>query len=398
MNRQRRERHLYVVGAASSAPSTPAETVTLAGLASAFDPARFLQARRLAGQTKRAVAEALRVSPTAVSQWESGVTAPRPDHMGRLADFLDVPVSFLTVGRPYARLEADAAHFRSLRSTPARERDKAIAFTEQVWELTFALEKRVQFPPVDLPGFTGGEVEHTNFPTEPQAAARALRNYWGLGDGPVPQMVRLMEKHGIVATLVPFAGGATATVDAFSTSRLPRPVVVLTPDRANDVYRHRFTAAHELGHLLLHADDAPGDPVREKEADKFAAEFLTPTASIVPSLPPRMDLHALDKLSSEWGVSVESLVYRCREVGSISESTYRRAFQRINQLRQVGLFRPEPATAHPGEVPVLLSQAFGVAESGGLTIADLAREMQCSPRRVRMLLGYEDTRPSLALT
>ncbi|WP_200829794.1 XRE family transcriptional regulator [Cellulomonas algicola] len=360
-----------------------------------FDPARLLQARRLAGRTKRSVAEELHVSPTAVSQWESGVTAPRPDHMGRLADFLGVPVEFLTAGRPYARLEADAAHFRSLRSTPARERDKAIAFTEQVWELTFALEKRVQFPPVNLPGFTGGEVQHTDFPTEPQAAARALRERWGLGTGPIPQMVRLMEKHGIVATLVSFAGGATKSVDAFSTSRLPRPVVVLTPDRANDVYRHRFTAAHELGHLLLHADDAPGDPVREKEADKFAAEFLTPSSSIVPSLPPRMDLAALDVLSGEWGVSVDSLVYRCREVGSISESTYRRAFQRLNQLRQVGLFRPQPATAHPGEVPALLSRAFDVAEADGFTITELAREMHCSVRRVRMLLGYEDSRPAL---
>lgn len=395
MTSKRIDRHLHVVNAASRASQGSAAVPTLAELASAFDPARLLQARRLAGKTKRAVAEELEVSPTAVSQWESGVTAPRPDHMGRLANFLDVPVTFLAVGRPYARLEADAAHFRSLRSTPARERDKAIAFTEQVWELTFALEKRVQFPPVDLPGFTGGEVEHTDFPTEPQEAARALRQHWNLADGPIPQMVRLMEKHGIVTTLVSFAGGATKTVDAFSTSRLPRPIVVLTPDRANDVYRHRFTAAHELGHLLLHADDAPGDPVREKEADKFAAEFLTPTASIVPSLPPRMDLNALDKLSGEWGVSVESLVYRCREVGTISESTYRRAFQRINQLRQVGLFQPEPATAHPGEVPALLSRAFDVAAANGLTIAGLASEMHCSVRRVRMLLGNEDTRPVL---
>ncbi|KRD45513.1 DNA-binding protein [Cellulomonas sp. Root930] len=345
--------------------------------------------------TKRAVAEVLDVSPTAVSQWESGVTTPRADHMGRLAQSLDVPVSFLAAGRPYARLEADAAHFRSLRSTPARERDKAIAFTEQVWELTFALEKRVQFPPVDLPGFKGGEVKHTDFPTEPRSAARALREHWGLGVGPIAQMVRVMEKHGIIVTLVPFAGRATATVDAFSTSRLPRPVVVLTPDRANDVYRHRFTAAHELGHLLLHSDDAPGDPVREKEADKFAAEFLTPLDSILPSLPPRMDLQALDGLGSEWGVSVESLVYRSREVGTISESTYRRAFQRINQLRQVGLFRPDPATAHAGEVPALLSRAFDVAAGDGLTISDLADELHCTARRVRTLLGYEDPRPVL---
>ncbi|MEU9617577.1 ImmA/IrrE family metallo-endopeptidase [Streptomyces sp. NPDC048155] len=58
---------------------------------------------------------------------------------------------------------------------------------------------------------------------------------------------------------------------AHSASRLPaRPLVVLTANRADDIYRHRFTAAHELGHLVLHGD-ATGDSRREKEADAFAA-------------------------------------------------------------------------------------------------------------------------------
>jgi AraC-like DNA-binding protein len=110
-----------------------------------------------------------------------------------------------------------------------------------------------------------------------------------------------------------------------------------------------------------------------------------------------MDLHALDDLSSAWGVSVESLIYRCREVGSISDSTYRRAFQRLNQLRQIGLFQPEPATAHPGEIPALLTRAFDIASDHGLSIAELADELHCSVRRVRTLLGYQDPRPALQL-
>ncbi|WP_342673660.1 ImmA/IrrE family metallo-endopeptidase [Jiangella gansuensis] len=33
---------------------------------------------------------------------------------------------------------------------------------------------------------------------------------------------------------------------------------MLTPGRGGDeVYRHRFTAAHELGHLVLHGDARP---------------------------------------------------------------------------------------------------------------------------------------------
>jgi Zn-dependent peptidase ImmA (M78 family)/transcriptional regulator with XRE-family HTH domain len=373
-----------------------ADSARLQAVAEAFDPARLIQARRLAGLTKRAVADELGVSSAAVGQWETGTT-PRLDHLARAAEVLGVPPSFLASGRPYARLDAAAAHFRSLRSTPAAQRAKAIAFTEQVWELTHALEKRIQLPPVSLPGFSGGEVDANTVPTDPAAAARVLRDHWGLGRGPVPHLVRTMEAHGLVVTLVPFAGAETAKVDAFSTSQLPRPVVVLTPDRADDVYRHRFTAAHELGHLLLHADSTPGDPVQEKEADAFAAELLTPQEAVVPQLPTRMDLHALDRLSREWGVAVDSLIYRCREVNVISDAAYRRAFQRLNQLRKLDLFRREPVEGYPGETPVLLSRAFQLAEQHGLTLRELSEELCLQLPRLRLLLGNDDPRPELRL-
>jgi Zn-dependent peptidase ImmA (M78 family)/transcriptional regulator with XRE-family HTH domain len=381
-----------------NAPS-PKDRSTLAAIADVFDPARLTQARRLAGLTKKAVGTALGVSAVAVGQWESGSYPPRPDHVGHLAEVLKVPPAFFAGGRPYARLESSAAHFRSLRRTPAQQRAKAVAFAEQVWELVHALEKRVQLPPVDLPGFTAGEVCTGQQPGDPVQAAGALRQAWGLGIAPIPHVVRLIEAHGLIVTLVPFAGAATATVDAFSTSQLPRPIVVLTPDRADDVYRHRFTAAHELGHLLLHGEAAPGDLIQEKEADAFAAEFLTPGEAIRPELPSRMDLKALERLSLKWGVSADSLVYRCREVGAVSDPAYRRAYQRLNQLRRLGLFSPEPVEGYPGEIPIMISRAFALAEQNGLTMTTLARELHLPLPRLRLLLGDAegDTRPQLRL-
>ena len=380
-------------------PATSQGNSTLSAVAAAFDPDRLTQARRLSGLTKQAVANRLGVSAVAVGQWESGTHKPRPDHLATLAELLEVPTPFFAAGRPYARLDSSTAHFRSLRRTPAIQRAKAIAFTEQVWELAYALEKRVELPPVDLPGFSAGEVNGEYADASPVDAARTLRANWGLGTGPIPFLVRTMEQHGLIVTLVPFAGNATATVDAFSTSHLPRPIVVLTPDRANDVYRHRFTAAHELGHLLLHSDTAPGDVMQEKEADAFAAELLTPSKIVTPQLPARMDLYALDKLSKQWGVAVDSLVYRCREVGAVSDPAYHRAYQRLHQLRKLGLFQAEPVDNYPGEIPALLIRAYALAESHGLSLTQLARELSCTLPRLRLLLGDTEaaTRPQLTL-
>jgi Zn-dependent peptidase ImmA (M78 family)/transcriptional regulator with XRE-family HTH domain len=370
---------------------------TPAAVARAFDPARLTQARHLAGKTKKEVADAIGVTPAAVGQYEAGMR-PRPELVALIADVLGVPMRFFVAGRPHAKLDASAAHFRHLRSTRAYQRAKAVAYVEQLWELTYALEQRVQLPWVDLPGFSGGEVHSgVDLPRDPADAARSLRAHWGLGTGPIPHLVRALETHGIVVAIAPLADGDVATVDAFSTSRLPRPIVIITRDRADDVYRHRFTAAHELGHLVLHGDSLPGDLAQEREADGFAAEFLTPRASILPALPRRLNFTTLADLQNVWGVSVDSLVYRCRETGLFSDSTAARAYQRLHALRDDGAFAPQPIAGFPGEQPVLLARAFDLASRHGLTMPDLAEHLAWPLPRLRVLLGVQDARPTLRL-
>jgi Zn-dependent peptidase ImmA (M78 family)/DNA-binding XRE family transcriptional regulator len=367
-------------------------TSAVEAVADAFEPARLTQARVLADMTKQSLARKLGVSPAAVGQYEAGVITPRPELLAELGRLLAVPVTFFATGRPHTRLDASTAHFRSLRSTRVGQRARAIAFAEQLWELSHALELRVEFPDLDLPSLD--EIEQAS----PEAAARHLRRYWNIGAGPVRHLVRTMEAHGILVTLLPFARtDEIARVDAFSTSRPPRPLVVLTPDRADDIYRHRFTAAHELGHLLLHSEAHPGDLRQEREADRFAAEFLTPADQIGPELPARLRVPLLEPISARWGVAVDSLVRRSRELGAITEVTARRAYQRIQQLRTVGLLRPEPITAYPGETPTLLRSAFDLAEQHGLTLHQLADELAWPPALVRSRLGMDDTRPTLTL-
>ena len=377
-------------------PAAPAPAP--ADVAAAFDPARLTQARRLAGMTKKDLAETLSVTPAAVGQYEAAVTRPRPDVLLRLAEALRVPVAFFAAGRPHAQLDVSGTHFRSLRSTRLYQREKAVACAAQIWELAHALERRVQLPVVDLPGFSGGEViAGEELPADPVRAAQELRACWRLGQAPIAHLVRLLESHGIVVAMLPFDRGEAARIDAFSTSRLPRPLIMLTPDRADDVYRYRFSAAHELGHLLLHGDTAPGDSQHEREADTFAAEFLTPSASIAPELPARVDFAVLARLQASWGVSISSLLYRCRELGMFSAPTASRAYQRLAVLRAKGMFPAEPIAGYPGERPALLALAFDLATRHDTTLAALAAELAWPLERVEELLGLRSARPALRL-
>lgn len=373
----------------------PSTSLSNQDIARAFDGHRLRQARQLALRTKQSLADPLGVSPAAIGQYESGTTPPRAELIPLIAKELGVPREFFAAGRPLARLESDSAYFRSLRSTTAKQRAKAISYTEQLWELVHTIERHVRFPPVDLPGFVSGEIEPGSVPSDPVAAARAIRKAWGLGTKPIPHLVRTIENHGIVTILVPLVEEEVARIDAFSTLALSRPIIVLSPDRANDVYRHRFTAAHELGHLVLHGERASGEAQLEREADRFAAEFLTPGLVIQDLLPRRLDFRKLNTLSEQWGVSVKSLIYRCREVGLLSDATARRAYIRLNQLREQGVFTDRPVHQFVGEVPSLLRRAVDIAEQNGVTIRTLAQELAWNPAQVRRMLGDADDRPVL---
>lgn len=366
------------------------DTKTTARPPYAFEAGRLTQARQAAGLTKAKLADLVGVAPASIGQYEAHVIAPRAELVPVLAKALDVPPDYFASGRPLGRVDGSQAHFRSLRSTSARERAKAIAFIEQVWELTFALEKRVRFPEVDLPTMSADAAT-------PLGAAHALRGHWGLGDKPVKHLVAQAEARGIVVTLLSLASADVARVGAFSTSHLARPVIVVTPERAKSVYVHRFTVAHELGHLLLHQEAAPGDPQQEREADQFAAEFLTPRDLISNQLPRSVNLARLHELSRHWGVSVESLLLRMKEVGVVSEASIRRGYQRLHQLRSAQQETPEPVLAYPGETPSMLKKATQLVLNPGFGEADLARELRWKPARLRELLGAEDTRPALRL-
>ncbi|MFL6113433.1 MAG: XRE family transcriptional regulator [Catenulispora sp.] len=387
---------LFSVGEAQVASPTTSSFPSPVDVARNFDPARLTQARQLAPMTKQKLAREIGVTAAAVGQYESGMR-PRPDLLVAMATVLGYPVEFFMVGRPHAKLDASTAHFRSLRATRSYQRAKAVAFTEQVWELTYALEKRVQLPWVDLPGFSGGEIiPSEDLPTDPTLAAEAVRYRWNLGAGPIQHLVRTLEVHGIVVVLAP-ENSDFATVDAFSTSHLPRPIIVISRDRTADVYRHRFTVAHELGHLVLHGDANPGDPMQEREADQFAAQFLTPRASVFPQLPTRVNFGVFAELQSTWGVSISSLIYRCREVGRFSATTTSRAYQRLNALERDDAIVSEPISGYPGEQPTLLRSAFELATQHGASVTALATELAWPADRVRELIGASDERPKLEL-
>src|SRR5690606_5299417 len=103
---------------------------------------------------------------------------------------------------------------------------------------------------------------------DPSSAANALRNYWSLGNGPIQNMVHLLESKGVFVFWLHHDDPA---LDAISFWKEDKPYVLLNSLKlAGD--RARFDAAHELGHLVLHRQSTSlTDKDKEQEANKFAS-------------------------------------------------------------------------------------------------------------------------------
>jgi Zn-dependent peptidase ImmA (M78 family)/transcriptional regulator with XRE-family HTH domain len=280
-----------------------------------FDGERFRQARIFRGLKKVDVAQALGVTASVVGQYERGKTRPSGPVFASIALHLGFPPQFFEKRRPFEEVVGRDAHFRMKAATSKMDRDQALVRLEFVADIISFLETHVELPEVDLPEHPMNQGAGRQ---EIESAAAAVRLAWGIGSGPIDNVVRLLEGHG---TVVIRPAVNSNDVDAFSTWIADRPVIVLGSDK-DDAARSRFDAAHELGHLVMHHDADPGESTLERQAHQFAGAFLMPAETIKREFPKRMNWSAFFDLKMRWHASLQALLYRARELEALSQDSY----------------------------------------------------------------------------
>src|ERR1700722_11745828 len=273
-----------------------------------FTPGRLSLARKRRGLTKKGLAELVGVTPRTILRYEIGEIAPQEETARKIAEVLGFPVSFFHAD-DVDEITIDAASFRSLTAITAGQRFFALAAGSVAFLLSDWVEQRFDLPAAGLIDLAD---------TSPEAAARTLRQEWGLGGRPITNMVHLLESRGVRVFSL---SENTRTVDAFSLWRSERPFVFLnmmkTPEHS------RFDAAHELGHLVLHRHGGPTGRKAEDQANLFASSFLMPAGDVVATLPRVHNIHQVVEAKKRWRVSTFALIYRLHKVGVLSPWLYR---------------------------------------------------------------------------
>ena len=313
-----------------------------------FDPARLTIAREWRGLTKKELAARVEKTPSAISQFESEDHRLRPDAqtVRRLSLALRLPIPFFATSSDLRLIPLDAGHFRSLRSASQRDRRRLLAVGALLCDVVGFLEQHVEWPQDAV----SGAVDSAGSIVDVEECAKAVRAAWGMKLGPIPNMTQLLESVGVL--VIPIDQDSRQ-VDAFSLWQKGRPCVFLGTDKGS-TSRTQFDGAHELGHLIRHADVAAGERAVEREADAFASAFLLPRESFLPVCPRRLSWNHFVELKRRWRVSLAALIRRARDLGCLSDASYRRANILLRgRLRHLEI-DTEPNPELPRSLPLAL--------------------------------------------
>jgi Zn-dependent peptidase ImmA (M78 family) len=277
-----------------------------------------------------------------VSKIEHGLLEPTPELVGEFSRALEYPVSFFY--QPGYMQTLPSWFHRKRKHLPRTKLDRVHAeIAIRIRNIAKLLNSTdinaaKSVPQIDIDEFGGSASQ----------IAQYVREHWAMPRGPVTNLIELIEKAGVL--VVPCDFGVTE-IDAVGMRLQGMPPLIFVNASA-PTDRLRFTVAHELAHLIMHA--LPNSDM-EQQADAFASEFLMPEQDILPHLR-RVDLTVLGILKRIWRVSMAALLYRAKTLKVITTGRYTSL---MKQMSALGFRRREPAELDlEPESPRLLENLF----------------------------------------
>ena len=264
------------------------------------------------------------VSKQAISKYERCLSQPSQKVMVGLAQALEVKTSSLWT-KP--RIGVEFIAYRKGSGLVKSEQDRIRSV------ITEALENWTE-----LQELMGGSLSF-NVPVRSQkinrledteAVAEKVRQKWELGVGPIASVTGTMEEHNVfVVEVISQEGFDGISAVARDESQKVKAAAVVSRQGISGE-RQRLNLVHELGHLLL---DVPSTIDEEKAAFRFGAAFLAPSKLLFKEIGEKrssIDLKELILLKKKFGLSMQAIIYRLKDLGVINQSYCRGWFTFIN--------------------------------------------------------------------
>lgn len=298
---------------------------------------RLRTARRL---SQRELADTAGISLPAIKNLELAKSEPRMKTMQAIAKALDVKIqNFFQPVR-----ELSTVRFRSAKRMQNRE--NVLAEVARWIDDFNYLEKKLK---KERPFRLNSVRAQCSRDRLAESAGLCRKKLRLKSTEPIHDICGLLEHAGVKVFPIPMASASFFGLSIGEEDG--GPAVVVNVWERISVERRIFSAAHELGHLMLHPDAYDVSQVEESkgeehEADRFAGHFLMPDKGFLNEWNEAAGLHFVDrvfKVKRIFRVSYKTVLSRLIEYGSADSSIWKKfnvAYQRRFKRRLS--FKEEP--------------------------------------------------------
>ena len=286
---------------------------------------RIKSARIRAGLSMRELSDQINgiVSHTAISKYEKAQNMPDSTVLTALANALGVKTDYFY-----------RTHNVSLEKVEFRKRSKlgikkVKSIKEEVIETIERYLQVEEFLGINTVFKNPLKKRHIQDGNDVEDAVLTLLKSWNLGYNALPNIIDLLEDKEIKVIELD-ADEAFDGLSGWANSKIPIVVV----NKNFPIERKRFTALHELGHLLMQFDEGLTDKEIERFCHQFAGAMLIPKPTFIQELGELRSSIAIPELvnlKETYGVSIQAIMARAKHLGIISNDRYVRFRKWINR-------------------------------------------------------------------
>ena len=260
------------------------------------------------------------VSKQAISKYETGKMLPSESVLSVLVTTLNLPYTYFTT----SPLHIGSINFRIDKNMPVQSTEQMISVVSDKMERYLKVENILALHTTFKNPIKNVEInKYENI----EAAACMLRKKWELGAMSIFSVYEMLESYGI--KIIEFDCGVKHVIGFSTIVNKKIPLIVINTAANFTTERKRFTALHELGHILLNFTSDIEEGIQERMCNYFAGALLCPKQVLIRELGifrEHITLEELTSVKTRYGISIAAIVHRAKDLGIISDTYYNDIF------------------------------------------------------------------------
>lgn len=285
------------------------------------------------------------VSKMAISKIERGIIRPSEKTLKAIAKAFRYPVEYFTC----EEANVGSLNFRFDEGTPKKKQQQIEAHI--ISEIQ-KYHKTISFFP-NLNGFSVPTKRPILRDYEnAESAANKLRVKWSIGLQPIFSAYEIIRNYGIHIIEVDIDDKRVDGVSTYINGKTP--IMVINTRKNVTTERKRFTAFHELAHLLYKfrplseeefyssAQEQPERPYRvtlkcpdmERLCNRFAGAMLLPCSCLlrrIGNMRTKIGIEELISIRECYGISISAIIHRLHDLRIIDDDYYHSLFENMIQ-------------------------------------------------------------------